>query len=102
MAQFVFAGQGGASAHDEEDSARLVDAWANWMGGLGITLRDPGSPARASRTVHADGLVTDGGGVNPVTGYTIVEAADFEEAISLTSGCPIFDVGGSIEILEME
>ena len=61
-----------------------------------------GSPAQESRTVLADGSVSDGGGVNPVTGYTIVDALDFDEAIALTAGCPIFDADGSIEILEME
>ena len=102
MATFLFAFHGGASAQDEEDSARLIAAWADWMTGLGTALQDPGNPARESRTVHADGSIIDGGGPNPVTGYTIVDAPDFDEAIALTAGCPIFDAGGSIEILEME
>lgn len=102
MARFVFAFHGGASAQDEADSARLVVAWTTWMAGLGTSLTDAGSPAMESRTVHADASVTDGGGPNPVTGYTIVDAHDFDEAVALTAGCPIFDAGGSIEILEME
>lgn len=102
MAAFLLAFHGGASARDKEDSARLIAAWAKWMTGLGAALRDPGGPARESRTVHADGSVTEGGGPNPVTGYTMVDALDFDEAIALTAGCPIFDADGSIEILEME
>ena len=102
VATYLLAFHGGASAQHEEDSARLVAAWADWMGRLGPALRDPGGPARESRTVHADGSVTDGGGPNPVTGYITVDALDLDAAIALTVGCPIFHAHGSVEILEME
>ena len=102
MPTYLFAFHGGASAEDEEDSVRLITVWAKWITELGEALKDPGNPARESRTVHADGSVTTESGPNPVTGYTIIEAADFDEAIVLTADCPIFNAGGSIEILEME
>ena len=33
-----------------------------------------------------------------VGGYTLVQANDLAQAAELTSGCPIFDVGGSVEV----
>ena len=71
------------------------------MESLDPALEDPGAPANFSKTVDADGSVTEGGGTNPVTGYTIVETDSFDNVVGLTSGCPIFDADGSIEILEM-
>jgi hypothetical protein len=101
MPSYVYVFHGGASPNTKEESERLMAAWGSWMQRVGSALIDPGAPANSSKTVHANGSATEGGGVNPVTGYTIVEAVTFDDAVSLTAGCPIFDAGGSIEILEM-
>jgi hypothetical protein len=45
--------------------------------------------------------VTDGGGANPVTGYSIIEANDLDDAVRLSKGCPILISGGSIEVSEL-
>lgn len=51
-------------------------------------------------TLTASG-VTEGGGSNPVSGYTLVQAASMQDAIELGRGCPILnDAQGSIEIAE--
>jgi len=33
-----------------------------------------------------------------VCGYSIVEASDLSAAVELSSGCPIFDAGGLVEV----
>jgi hypothetical protein len=33
-----------------------------------------------------------------VNGYMLIEAADIEQAVELSKGCPILDVGGSVEV----
>jgi hypothetical protein len=33
-----------------------------------------------------------------VVGYSVIRATDFDQAVALTNGHPIFDVGGQIEI----
>ncbi len=101
MTKYVLAFHGGASPRSPEEAQGLVAKWASWMEGLGPALQDPGAPANSSKTVHADGSVTEGGGVNPVTGYTMIEADNYDHAVTLVDGCPIFDADGSIEILEM-
>ena len=45
--------------------------------------------------------VTDGGGANPLTGYSIIEAKDLDDAVRLSKGCPILLSGGSIEVAEL-
>lgn len=101
MAGFLFAFHGGATASTPEEGAALMAAWGAWMGGLGPALVDPGNYAEDSRTVQADGTVTDGGGANPVTGFMVVDADHMDAAVALTQGCPIFDAGGSVEVLEL-
>ena len=76
-------------------------AWGAWMAGMGSALVDGGNPARMAKTVTAGGAVSNGGGANPITGYSIVEAASFDDAVELSKGCPIFLAGGSIEVSEL-
>jgi hypothetical protein len=33
-----------------------------------------------------------------VGGYTLVEAKDLAQAVELSKGCPILEVGGSVEV----
>ena len=100
MSKYVLAFHGGGMAETEAEQAEVMAAWGAWMEGLGSALVDPGNAVGLSKTIHADGSVTEGGGANPVTGYTLLEAASLDEAISLAKGNPIFDAGGSIEVAE--
>jgi hypothetical protein len=100
MSKYVFAYHGGGMAETEEEQAAVMAAWGNWMEGLGAALKDPGNPAGAAKTIGSDGSVSDGGGTNPVTGYSVVEAGSLDEAVTLAKGNPIFDSGGSIEVVE--
>ena len=82
----------------EEEQAAIATAWGAWMDGLGAALIDPGNATFESKTISADRTVTDGGGANPVTGYSTVEANSLDGAVALVKGCPIFDSGGRIEV----
>ena len=44
--------------------------------------------------------MTEGGGSNPLTGYTIVTADDLDAAVAMAKGCPILSSGGSVEVAE--
>ena len=35
-----------------------------------------------------------------LTGYSIIEAGDLDEAVVLAQKCPLFDNGGSVEVYE--
>jgi hypothetical protein len=100
MPKYVLAYHGGGAPDSEADQAEVMAAWGAWFGSLGDAVVDGGNPTGASKTLAADGSTTDGGGANPVTGYSLINAADLEAAVSLVKGCPIFAGGGTIEVAE--
>jgi len=100
MAKYLFVYHGGGKAASEEELAASLDAWGSWFGSMGAAVIDGGNPAGQSSTVNSDGSVTDNGGANPASGYSLIEASDLDDAIAKARGCPILTVGGSIEIAE--
>ena len=98
MPKFIFAYHGGGRPETEEKGAKVMAAWQSWLGGMGAGCVDMGAPVGMSKTVGADG-VADNGGANPLSGYSIVEAADEAAAIEMAKGCPILDGGaGTVEV----
>ncbi len=67
---------------------------------LGASIVDAGTPVGRARSVSSDGSVTEGGGPNPVTGHTIIQAGSMERAVGLAKRCPILASGGSAEVGE--
>ena len=63
-------------------------------------MADPGNPVAHASTIAPDGTVTAGGGANPVSGYTIIEAGSLDAAVKMAAGCPVRLGGGSIEVAE--
>jgi len=100
MAKYVFAYHGGGMAETEEEQAAVMEAWMAWFAGLGEALVDGGNPIGRAHTVHSDGSVTQDGGSNPLTGYSLVSADSIEEAVALAKGCPGLANGGSVEVAE--
>ena len=100
MAKYLLSYHGGGMPETEEESARIMQAWSTWMGGIGDALVDGGNPTGQTTTLKADGSTSDGGGVNPVTGYSLVTADSMAAALDIAKGCPILDAGGSIEVGE--
>ena len=99
MANYIFAYHGGGMPETPEEGAKVMAKWQAWMGGLGAAMVDGGAPVGMSKTVSASG-VTDDGGSNPLSGYTIVSADNMEAACKMAAGCPINESGGSVEVAE--
>jgi CubicO group peptidase (beta-lactamase class C family) len=91
---------GGSMAETEEERAQVMAAWGAWFGGLGSAIADPGNPVGQAVTIAVDGSTSDGGGANPVSGYSIIEAADLASAVTSAKACPVLQGGGSIEVCE--
>lgn len=100
MANYVLAYHGGGMPETEEEGAKVTAEWNAWYGQLGESIVDGGAPTGQAKTVSSDGSVTDGGGANPISGYTVVSANDIDSAVSLAKGCPILSAGGTIEVAE--
>lgn len=100
MAKYALVFHGGGVPETEEEGAKVMAAWGAWMEGLGAALTDPGNPFGASTTIESDGSATPGGGANPATGYTLLDADSLDAAATLASSCPILASGGSVEVAE--
>jgi len=84
---------------------RTKERWVAWFKELGASghIKDPGHPLEGTGKVVSGSqkIVKDGpyaGTKEVVGGYTIVTAKDIEEAVELSKGCPILEVGGSVEV----
>ena len=102
MTKYVFIYHGGSSMArlSSSEAKKVHDAWGAWFGSLGAAIIDGGNPVGRSSTVRSDGTLASGGGANPVSGYSIIEASNLEDAHKKASGCPILQNGGTVEIAE--
>jgi len=100
VAKFLLAYHGGGMPESQEEQAKVMAAWGAWFASAGGAITDPGNPVSQARTVAPDGSVSAGGGANPVSGYSLVEAASLDAAVALAQGCPVLQGGASIEVAE--
>lgn len=105
---YLFRGgdKGMAQMSPEEGEAHL-NLWKSWMGDLGEAghfvegepLKREGKLVRERGKVITDGPYMEGKEL--VGGYLIVSANSLEHAAELSKGCPIFDLGGTVEVREI-
>ena len=100
MANYLLAYHGGGMPETEEEGAKVMAAWGEWMAAVGAAMVDAGNPVGQAATVASDGSRSDGGGANPVTGYTVLRADSLDAAVAMVAGCPILASGGSVEVCE--
>jgi hypothetical protein len=100
MAKFVFAYHGGSTPRSPEEVKKVMDAWGAWFGSLGSAVIDGGNPVGKSYTVKPDGSLAEGGGANPLSGYSLIEASSLQDAHKKAKGCPLLKSGGTIEIAQ--
>ena len=104
MNDYVFVYRGGNEFKSKEDGAKHMAKWGEWVGGRGDASVNPGAPFGKSKTVGSGG-VSDDGGPNPLTGYSIVKAKSLDAALEMAKACPHLDIVGTIvvaEVMEMK
>jgi hypothetical protein len=101
MAKYLFVYHGGGHPETKEAQAKAMAAWGAWFGSMGKALLNGGNPVGKSWTVKTSGAVAKDGGANPVSGYSLIEAKDYDGAAAVAKGCPILGAGGSVEIAEV-
>ena len=72
-----------------EPTKEVMDAWGAWFGAVGDKFVDSGNPFGGGKLVTNDGSTDLGPDANPAMGYSVVNAEDMDEALSLLDGCPI-------------
>ena len=79
--------------HNYAGSPENAAAWEAWFEKLGDALVDKGNAVLGDLTVAGQA-----GTVLPLGGYTIVNAANLDQAAQLADGCPILQKGGAVEV----
>jgi hypothetical protein len=100
MAKYLLVYHGGGMPETPEEQASVMEAWGAWMGALGDRLVDAGNPIGATKSVAPKGAVSDGGGPNPASGYSIITADDMDGAVDAAKACPVLLSGGTVEVAE--
>ena len=105
MSEFTFLFRGRPASASPEQMQKTMESWMAWFRELGANghIKDPGHPLESTGKVVTgkDKLVSDGPYAETkdvVGGFTLILAKDLDEAVELSKDCPIFDVGGSVEV----
>jgi hypothetical protein len=101
---YLYRGRADQTGSPEERQQHLAK-WRAWFQELGTGghLKELGHPLENSGVVVRGGqkIVTDGPfaeAKDVVGGFSIIEARDLAQAIELSKGCPILEVGGAVEV----
>jgi hypothetical protein len=105
MSEFAYIFRGRKTSGSPEEMQQHFEKWIAWFKDLNAKgyIKDPGHPLEAAgkvvsgkRKVVNDGPYAEAKDV--VGGYIIVEANDLAHAAEISKGCPILEVGGSVEV----
>jgi hypothetical protein len=105
MSEFTYLFRGRLTSGSPEQMQKHFEKWVIWFKELDNKgyLKDPGHPLESTGKVVNDKqkVVTDGPYIelkDVVGGYIVIEAKDIEQAVEISKGCPILEVGGSVEV----
>ena len=100
MGNYLLSYHGGHLADSEEGIRKVMVMFGEWFDELGSALVNRGNPIGRIATISGKDGVVEGGGANPVTGYTVIQAESLEAAVKLARGCPVVVAGQQVEIGE--
>jgi hypothetical protein len=105
MSEYLFLYRGGQRPDSPQEAQQVMQKWMAWLQDLNQRghIRDRGQPLEPTGKVVTgkQKTVTDGPFAEAkdlVGGYTLIDAADLNQAAELSKGCPVFDRGGSVEV----
>ena len=90
----------GSTVDESEGPQHDPQRWASWFDSLGAALVDRGALAQGSVEVPSR-LRGPKISSASLSGYSVISAADFNDAVRLAEQCPIFDEKGSVEIAHL-
>lgn len=106
MSEFTFLFRGNdLSALSLEQMQKYTQKWLAWRKEIGEKghIKEDGNPLERTgkvvkgkeKSVH-DGPYAEAKDI--VNGYTLIEAEDLSHAAEIAKGCPILELGGSVEV----
>jgi predicted butyrate kinase (DUF1464 family) len=66
----------------------IFEEWGKWFESIGDRTVDAGKPFAAGVEIRDDEAIELPLGIDSMTGYTIINAVDMDEAISVAKSCP--------------
>jgi len=83
-----------------------VKQWQDWIGGIAAQGKfvSTNQLGFQGKTLKPGGIITDGPYAEVkeiVGGNMVVKAADLDEALKMAEGCPIFYMGGHVEVRDI-
>ena len=105
MSEFTYLFRGRDTTASPEQMQKTMEKWVAWFKDLSAKghLKEPGHPlehtgkvVKGKQKIVNDGPYAEAKDV--VGGYIVVEAKDLTHAVELSKGCPILEVGGSVEV----
>jgi hypothetical protein len=99
----VFRQPSGSGLPTPEQNKEMRSKWDNWIGDIAAQGKYIGAKrlAYTGKVLKASGVITDGPFVEikeQLGGFISVRAENIDEATTLAHGCPIFLLGGNVEI----
>ncbi len=99
MGKYLLAYSGGSMPEAPAEQQKVMEQWMAWFGEIGNALVDGGSPLAPCVTIKPGGTVSAGASMG-ISGYSILEAGDAEQATKMAAGCPLINAGGTVEVYE--
>jgi hypothetical protein len=104
MSEFTYLFRGRQTSGSPEERQKHMEKWLAWFKELGANghMKDPGHPLEGTGKVVGKGKIVKDGpfaeAKDVVAGYIVIEADDLPHAAEISKGCPILEVGGSVEV----
>lgn len=92
MPKFILVYHGGKESMDPDEGAKHKQRYMEWMNEVGAALVSPANPMGPSKMVTADGVREVPAG-EALSGYSVVEVGDLDEALEIAKSCPFLEIG---------
>ena len=100
MPQYIFVYLGGDYPSDPEEGQKHFEKYQQWLHSLGDKVISPAVPFKDTHTVQADGS-TAPGSATAMSGLSILQMNDMQEALAAAQSCPFLEINGILEVSEM-
>lgn len=99
---FLYFGKGvNPETVSEEDMKLTMDKWMAWFDSFKDKMVDGGNPfGPEAKSVSSQGIESIVADNLAATGYTIINAADMNEAAMIAKTCPVLSEDGTVHIYE--
>jgi hypothetical protein len=73
----------------EMPTPEIMEEWSKWFASIGDKMVDPGSPLGPGREISRSGTKELPVDKEALTGYTVINAKNLDEAEKIAKGCPM-------------